>query len=540
MTEVPKALGFCTVMSTPASEHYRIDPWRLRQLGAYDIPIDGREAPVYLDPRLLRRTDVPEFAKAMENVGAHFASVFADIRVANQTSGAKAQRFREAAKAKLLFPELEGLRIGFGQGDAPGKGLGKGRAKELFDLAQQFVRDDFTDPRLFEMFTVVQEGVGADLVSDMLASINREALYEYSERIARELGLPTQPFEMPDRTYQLPWNDERDEHLLFPPYAAVAEIPAFRTSKRFDRFHFSNEQIRKAISEWIKKNGSEDAVRRYLLAHREDTNTILAAYTATKPRGPDQFSGKAGARLAGREIYEALKAKLAPVRAPTTPQELESAVRDVAARFKEYVDAGKARTQLHGKSARDEKFVQDMFGNFVETFCQDRDIRISREVNDGMGPVDFLFSKGATMAAALELKLSSNTGLLRTYEHQVQAYARASGAQSKFFVVLDLEDKRAPLGQLVNKHDAMEGSPRRPHLFIIDGRNSPPASKIQKAREPLPQPGQKVRPQASQSGPVAHPVVAQKPPPKSGWELLSEVIADLRKKQQERDRARPK
>ena len=552
---------------TTASQHFGIDPWRLRQLGAYDVPIDGEEAPVYLDPRLLRQTRVPEFQDAMDRVGRHFAEIFALLRAAKTVPAPTATAYRERAEDILRFAELEGLRIGVGKGAGTGKGIGPARAKKLYDLAEEFVQDDFSDPILFEMFALVKAGVGADLVSDMLADISRDSLYKYSERVARELRLPTEPFNDGKREYQLAWNTIRKEHILFPPADALAEIPGFRASKRFDRFQFSHDGIRKAISDWLKEFGAIDP-RRFLLEHRELAAEITKAYTATKPRTPDPFAVKGGARLAGLDIAEDLKPELARVAVPRTAGELVAVVADAVTRFKAYVDAGRARTHLHGKSKRDEKFVQHMFAAFVATFCEDRKIRCTREADDGMGPVDFLFTIGERIAVVLELKLSSNTGLLRTFGAQAQAYQTASAAQAAFFVVIDLTDEHTRLEQLVKKHDELGPVAHRPRLFIIDGRDSPSASKIAKPREPLPQPGdwnakrlpnakgsrfvppQGAPPAASKpvAGPTrgspaaSTPVTAtpqSSPPHKSGIDILADLLDRWSQSLEERSPKRP-
>ena len=51
---------------------------------------------------------------------------------------------------------------------------------------------------------------------------------------------------------------------------------------------------------------------------------------------------------------------------------------------------------------------------------------VSREVNDGRGPVDFKISRGRYDKSLVEFKLAKNTHLRRNLEKQVEIYKKAS------------------------------------------------------------------------------------------------------------------
>lgn len=172
-----------------ACQHFKLPEWDLRRAGAFDVPLDGDEAPVYLDPRLIRRTDVSEFHGAMQEVGRYFGQILVDLEEAENSRGKRREMLVASAKRRLLFPEMAGLRIGYAHRGGQGRGVGPIRSKAIFNLSKSFVRDGFNDPVLFEVMTVVEEGVGADLISDMIAHIIRDRLYAFSERIARQFNL---------------------------------------------------------------------------------------------------------------------------------------------------------------------------------------------------------------------------------------------------------------------------------------------------------------------------------------------------------------
>lgn len=61
---------------------------------------------------------------------------------------------------------------------------------------------------------------------------------------------------------------------------------------------------------------------------------------------------------------------------------------------------------------------------------------VSREVNDGRGPVDYKISRGAADKTLVEFKLASNSQLKRNLEHQAEIYQKASDAHRSIKVIV--------------------------------------------------------------------------------------------------------
>jgi len=101
---------------------------------------------------------------------------------------------------------------------------------------------------------------------------------------------------------------------------------------------------------------------------------------------------------------------------------------------------------------------------------------VSREVNEGRGPVDFKISRGSIDKSLIEFKLASNTKLQRNLEKQVKVYKAATGAPNALKVLLFFTDKEHAkvLGILQEL-----GLERNPDVILIDGRadNKPSGSK---------------------------------------------------------------
>ena len=101
---------------------------------------------------------------------------------------------------------------------------------------------------------------------------------------------------------------------------------------------------------------------------------------------------------------------------------------------------------------------------------------ISREVNDGRGPVDFKASRGNFDKTLVEFKLAKNTHLRRNLEKQVEIYQKASDAKNALKVILFFSDSE--LGKIIKIFNDL-GLHDNPDIILIDGRadNKPSGSK---------------------------------------------------------------
>jgi hypothetical protein len=61
---------------------------------------------------------------------------------------------------------------------------------------------------------------------------------------------------------------------------------------------------------------------------------------------------------------------------------------------------------------------------------------VTREANDGRGPVDFKISKGSADKTLVEFKLASNSQLKRNLQNQTEIYQKASDAPRTIKVIV--------------------------------------------------------------------------------------------------------
>lgn len=81
-----------------------------------------------------------------------------------------------------------------------------------------------------------------------------------------------------------------------------------------------------------------------------------------------------------------------------------------------------------------ENHSQMLFFGIADSYCKANDIDISRENNNGNGPVDFKLSKGYYNKIVVEIKKSSNSQLSHCYEVQIPIYETRRSWERYIFI----------------------------------------------------------------------------------------------------------
>ncbi|MEV5412318.1 hypothetical protein AB0K60_26230 [Thermopolyspora sp. NPDC052614] len=92
---------------------------------------------------------------------------------------------------------------------------------------------------------------------------------------------------------------------------------------------------------------------------------------------------------------------------------------------------------------------------------------VSREVNNGRGPVDFAISMGAHDKCLVEFKLGSNTRLRHGLTHQVEIYKEANRTNCAFLVIIYATQQEEKRVKRLLRELQLEG---RKDIVLIDAR----------------------------------------------------------------------
>ena len=87
--------------------------------------------------------------------------------------------------------------------------------------------------------------------------------------------------------------------------------------------------------------------------------------------------------------------------------------------------------------------AQLLYFCIAKSYCSAYNIDITREGNNGHGPVDFKFSRGYHDKVLIEVKLTSNSRLTHGIKTQLPIYMKQENAQKAIYLIIDTGHPKA-------------------------------------------------------------------------------------------------
>lgn len=465
------------------SDVFNVKPKALEQAGVFDCFVQ-RDARLHIDPHLLSSSGVPELASARASFDEHFRGVMKLLRASSSASGP----FFEEAVNRLTLGEIPSTGLGYAKKNKRGSAIGPKLARAIATLGKAIIDAGVEDPDIFALMGLLQDGVGADRISDMTAGIILPHLLLYSERVVQELNLPSRKVAIGNREYSLPFLESARETMVLVPRDVLRHLPVAESWSDIDTVSSHNAALRARVNSIIGRNWRQAALipksklRAVLLREPELIRDLLRQYKEKPKRSYDLDADPQS--LYQWQPVTRLAATASPlnlVGASTDNRDgIVEVVRKIALRFKELVEANRLYRLLHNDDGtpRREKASQLTFFGIADAYCAANDLDLSPETDSGTGPVDFKVSRGYRGRVLVELKLSASSKLKQGFQDQVAAYEVAEQSYYSFYVVMRIDDKEAPVNQLLAEYGARKkaGKPC-PELLVIDARPRPSASK---------------------------------------------------------------
>src|ERR1039458_9275817 len=173
-------------MAISASDYLNLAPSKFAATGAFD-PVLNVDSLLFLDPLLLRKTRVPEFKQSYAKLEARFKGIGKLLR---HSKGPGDPYWRQAERL-FVFPEVEGLCIGYSSKGTGGAGMGGGLRSTVLETGKAIIDGGNQDPEIFELMGLFEKGVGRDRISDMVARVIIADIAAYTARVFGRLGRRT-------------------------------------------------------------------------------------------------------------------------------------------------------------------------------------------------------------------------------------------------------------------------------------------------------------------------------------------------------------
>jgi|GEM_PF-5884476 len=223
--------------------------------GVFNFNLE-RDSTYCLNIKLLQDSNIPEFVNSESHIIGCFQQILEKLRSANLSNN----NFNEAIRQ---FPkgECNEICLGFSNGGY-GRGLGYGLVENILSRAKKIIDTGTNNPDIFFLVPLFVPGVGSDMLSDMVGSIIKNDLKNYTIRIMNDLSITKENFpEIDFRGGLIVHPIFNKKCVLFVPSEFVHHLPVDLDYIYPDRF-LSNYEAREGansiISEaWKKLNIAE-------------------------------------------------------------------------------------------------------------------------------------------------------------------------------------------------------------------------------------------------------------------------------------------
>ena len=143
-------------------------------------PILSVDTKLFIDPFLLYEFEFDEFVGSHEEVVGFFNFAFQALA---QHLATESVHQKSIAQNMLVFPEIDWLCLGYSASGTKGAGSGKGFAALIVDSILETIKLGKTSVEHFEEVSLLNEGFGADRISDTVANILIKRFCLYTKRI---------------------------------------------------------------------------------------------------------------------------------------------------------------------------------------------------------------------------------------------------------------------------------------------------------------------------------------------------------------------
>ena len=453
----------------------------LDRLGVFNSFVDV-DSKLYFDPSLLEKTTIEELKLSHLKFNEYFASILKLI----QHSKSVGDVFWRKAFSLLKFKEFKPIALGYSVGNKNGNAIGDKLAGNLLITASEIIKAGITDPIIFELVGLLEDGIGSDRISDMTIHIIKDDLIKYTQRVCKELNIVQ--LEFGSSKIKLPYNPENNEPIVFTPKELLKDLPIAFSWEDIDKVCKGNQELREKVNRKIGNNWkyatsriSKHSLKATLLKNPEVLLDLIKVYKR-KPKVPYDFINDPSGQIVWAELSEKAANEFPlsfATQFPITSDSILEVVRTICQQFAKLIESNGWFEFLYDNAGklRNERFAQKLFYGIADQYCLANDLNLSREPNAGSGALDFKITKGYSTLVTVEIKYSSNPNLIKGFTKQLPTYNKAEGANTSIYLVLKTTHVNNSILRLQKLLKAKKQlGERTPEVIVIDATPQKSAS----------------------------------------------------------------
>jgi len=470
----------------------------LENYGAFNVSLIN-DLPLFIDPFLLFNSSKPEYKR----LHGQMIEYLRFLKICSE----KGQIHEGLLRSWFIFSEVKQNWLGYSLSGNNGSGLGikfaRSLNRNLHTIFSDFGEEQVTNGSHLEKLCLIKDKVGRDNISDFTTNLIKDYLLEYTQEFALTHLRPDQRklvainkvrFNYNTGTwergsYELPWYND-DYILLTPKNILTKDNTWINRPDIVDTYDdvadsISNLELRTQINQYFARILPEDAKDK---DYQKAVSSVVSKfpefidfYIKYKEDNGDEAVSASESRVKQIEFLfiKQLKKFVEMLDRETDfysgdGYDTLSEARDRVLFLKDVIEnkGGHRLFYDKGEPIRRESDLQILFRL---TWCATPS-DVSREADDGRGPVDFKISRGRFDKSLVEFKLAKNKQLKRNLEKQVEIYKKASDAKKALKVILYFTERE--LEKVIKIFNDLELHDD-PDVILIDGRaeNKPSGSK---------------------------------------------------------------
>jgi hypothetical protein len=449
------------------SDIFNVKPSIIEKYGAFNISLVN-DLPLFVDPFLIFNSRKKGYRGLHQQI-LEYVAFLRDRSIAKTVD-------KGLLRSWYCFPEVKQTWLGYSEignsGRGPGMEFAKALNENLGGVFSNFDKKTVCKSPHLEKLCLIKDNIGRDNISDFVTNLIKGYLLRYtqafSQKHIRSDNLKNFTVSHVDFNYQTStWTAVNfqlpvfnDDYVLLTPRDLLTKDDAWiNKADLINQFHnivssVANDQLRSQLSFYFSSNlpkpkknkdGSEkqplkrdigSAVGAVIRKYPE----FLDYYVKYKEDHGDQAKSISEERV--QEVYSLFVEQLSSFIGHLSEKTdfykkkgdtlLESYERVVFLKNVIENKDGYRIFYVKGQPIKREADLQIMFR--LTWFASPCDV--SREANEGRGPVDFKASRGAHDKTLVEFKLASNSKMAQNLAKQVEIYKKAHDTDKAIKVIL--------------------------------------------------------------------------------------------------------
>lgn len=451
---------------------------------------------LFIDPLLLLEAG-EQWAEAHEELIAHFVHCYGLVAKATSSTSLSAK----AARRLLTFPEPYELGLGYTVAGTRGSGAGDRFAARMADGIAVAIAAGLGQPEHIEEIGILNEGIGADRISDATANVIKGRLIAYTQMIAHRHNLPLDTHKVQhtrisldaarwhDDDAELPTNPITGQPVILVPECILAGLPTLNADDWFNS-HF-NDDIRLSLNLKVGQAVTKASIVEFARRHPDRVRDWARAQTSRE----DLIGYNFGADPLGVIQWDRQPSRYAaehplPDRVVDSEDDLVELMAEVVEQFRNFIEGQRGWSLLWNDdgSEKPEEAAQLVFLGITQQYLRQFNVELDREVELGRGPVDFKASSGSSARLLIEVKKLHNGKFWNGLRYQLPSYLQSDQATKGWFIALQYRGNKAAVDRLRALPSEVarvsELLVKQVRYTAVDARRPASASNIGRANHP--------------------------------------------------------